>query len=468
MDTKFLKHFTHLFLAWEIYTVCVLCQDMASNNPGTTNIGTDLTTDSDATVTMESVSGDTVTIQQGTRSSVEMTVNSMDPITGDMLSGMTTMEPLTGTVTSELTSSNLDFSTLLAQITPGTTSTVEKLTSVGPGMSSLGISIEPDGTTQSNKISSSQTDSNTNPLNTDDTTAEPQTQTSSVLESSVMPTEETSSLLSLGSLNPETPTVSVITSSTLETNTFKIETKPIPTLVTKSLSSAETTNMISGASTDSVMTSNTFEMFTSEATIISSKRDIGSMQTQLTTSNSQAIQTTLQPQITNTDFELSSLKSVSPMDIITDVSVLDASSANPASGATDSAVTSSGIDSTSMTKEVVTAITLSEVTGGLTMQPGLTSKQPDIDQTTVDGFAGTPVVEPGVSRDPGIIVIPGVPDGSQSCERETNNACNVSNLERCVLIRERAARCVCLSGYARGGDGKSCIGMLLLSYFIVK
>ena len=105
----------------------------------------------------------------------------------------------------------------------------------------------------------------------------------------------------------------------------------------------------------------------------------------------------------------------------------------------------------------------------------VTTEKPIVDSETTedDSSTGTqtlPSTSSEISTDspedtisvstgrPSIGILPSVPVGSVVCVKETHEGCNLTNLERCVVIRERASRCVCLAGYARATDGYSCVG----------
>ena len=43
----------------------------------------------------------------------------------------------------------------------------------------------------------------------------------------------------------------------------------------------------------------------------------------------------------------------------------------------------------------------------------------------------------------------------------TGEQCNLTNFERCTTVRERAAMCLCLPGFARSSRGRRCLRELL-------
>ena len=70
--------------------------------------------------------------------------------------------------------------------------------------------------------------------------------------------------------------------------------------------------------------------------------------------------------------------------------------------------------------------------------------------TDADDSMTSAAPDPGLSPRPTLVDI--------ECDRETQAGCDVTNLERCTLIRERSPRCRCIAGYARDKDGVTCVG----------
>ena len=93
-----------------------------------------------------------------------------------------------------------------------------------------------------------------------------------------------------------------------------------------------------------------------------------------------------------------------------------------------------------------------------TMESDRSSANTDIlDTTSMVDVTGYPSTG-RITTDSFVVVLPPFPDDSTPCVKDSHAGCNLTNLERCVFIRERSPRCVCLTGYARAKDGYSCIG----------
>ena len=112
-------------------------------------------------------------------------------------------------------------------------------------------------------------------------------------------------------------------------------------------------------------------------------------------------------------------------------------------------LTTSSLDATDATTEDSTPGSSSTFSATSDTSTSIaTTEDADITTETSVQLTSTP--------DPGLSPRPTLNDGE--CDRETHAGCNVTNLERCTIINERAPRCRCLAGYARGKDGYSCVG----------
>lgn len=49
----------------------------------------------------------------------------------------------------------------------------------------------------------------------------------------------------------------------------------------------------------------------------------------------------------------------------------------------------------------------------------------------------------------------------QNCDLQHSQTCNLTNAERCTVIRQRSPRCDCIAGHIRAKDGSTCVGMCL-------